>query len=213
MTQNVDVAFLVSGGGTTLQNVLDHIEEGELDARVIFVISSDPDAYALVRAKRAGIPSKTVNRKEYDSTTEFSRAITNQLMEVDPDLVCMGGFLHFYEIPEAYRYRVMNIHPALLPDFGGKGFYKDRVHRAVLESGVDVSGCTVHFATNEGYDEGPVILQKEVPVQPDDTVQTLRDRVFEKECEAYPEAIQLFAEDRIRVRDGEVEILDRNGEV
>lgn len=207
MAKNVQTAVLVSGGGTTLQNLMDRIEQGTLDARIDLVISSDPEAYALRRASRAGIEAVTVDRSRFDSREAFSQQITRVLDRMEPDLICMAGFIHFYVIPDHYLWHVMNIHPALLPDYGGKGYYKDRVHREVLESGDDVTGCTVHFADNRGYDRGPIILQKEVAVKPDDTVESLSERVFEAECEAYPEAIQLYAENRIQVKNGEEVVL------
>jgi formyltetrahydrofolate-dependent phosphoribosylglycinamide formyltransferase len=128
---------------------------------------------------------------------EFSQAINNILNKYPIDLIAMAGFLNLYIIPPEYKGKVMNIHPALLPDFGGKGFYTDKVHQAVLDAGVKFSGCTVHFADNT-YDTGPIILQKKVPVLENDTAHTLADRVFQAELEAYPEAIRLFAEGKLQ---------------
>jgi len=202
----IDIAFMLSGGGSTLENLMTHIKDGVVDARIRLVISSDPGAYGLERAERHDLPSTVVNPDEYEDRATFSRAITRALDRVDPDLVCMGGFMHFYQIPEKYRYRVINIHPSLLPKYGGPGFYGHHVHEAVLEAREDETGCSVHFATNAGYDEGPVILQKTVPVRPEDTPERLEERVREKEREAYPEAVQLFAEGRVRVEDDKVVI-------
>ena len=206
MTESVRLGVLISGGGRTLQNFLDLSEAGRLKATVVKVISSDPDAYGLVRARKHNVDSAVVRPDDFDGTEEFSAAITAELDSADVDLVAMAGFLFLYRIPDRYIGRVMNIHPALLPSFGGKGYYGDRVHRAVLEYGCKVSGCTVHFADNH-YDHGPVIVQKAVPVEEGDDEHTLADRVFEKEKEAYPEAINLFADGRLEVADRKVRVL------
>jgi len=200
------MAVLLSGGGRTLQNFLDLSAKGLLKARVVKVISSRPDAYGLVRARQAGVPTAVVRRRAFADLDSFSSAVTRELDEARPDLVAMAGFMCLYHIPERYRNRVLNIHPALLPSFGGKGFYGERVHRAVLEHGCKVSGCTVHFADNL-YDHGPIIVQKCVPVEEGDDAHSLAARVFEKECEAYPEAVNLFAEGRLRVEGRRVHIL------
>jgi phosphoribosylglycinamide formyltransferase-1 len=200
------LAVLVSGGGTTLQNLIDHIADGRLPARVVVVVSTSADAYALERARQAGIPSAVVNRKEAGSLEEFSRRTFDLCRQAQADLVCMAGFLHLLHIPDDFLGRVMNIHPALIPAFCGKGYYGVRVHEAALDHGVKVSGCTVHFADNE-YDHGPIILQRTVPVLDDDTPETLAARVFEQECQAYPEAIRLFAENRLRIQDRRVRII------
>lgn len=200
------LAFLLSGGGTTLQNLLNHIQNGRVDAQVELVISSDPDAYGLQRAENAGIPAVVVDRDAYSDRDSFSEAISSELDQVSPDLICMGGFMHFYVVPERYQYDVINIHPSLLPRHGGEGYYGRRVHKAVLEAGDETTGCSVHFVTNDGYDEGPVILQESVPVQSDDTPSTLEQRVKQKEREIYPKAVQLFADDRVHVDNGDVRI-------
>ncbi len=204
MTDPIDIAFLLSGSGSTLENLLEHVDEGEVDGRVRLVISSDPDAYGLDRAERYEIPTAVVERKEYEDRETFSKAISGELDQVKPDLVCMGGFLHFYIVPGRYQYRVINIHPSLLPKYGGPGYYGHHVHEAVLEAGEKETGCSVHFVTNEGYDEGPVILQETVPVYPDDTPETLEERVKEKERIVYPKAIQMIAEGRVHVENGTV---------
>jgi phosphoribosylglycinamide formyltransferase 1 len=188
----IRLAVLVSGGGTTLQNLLDRIADGRLQAEIALVVSSKADAFGLERASKAGLPSLVVNRKEAGSLEEFSRRIFAACREARAELVCLAGFLHLIRVPDDFLGRVMNIHPALIPAFCGKGWYGHRVHEAVLQSGVKVSGCTVHFADNE-YDHGPIILQRTVPVLDNDTPDTLAARVFEQECEAYPEAIKLFA--------------------
>jgi formyltetrahydrofolate-dependent phosphoribosylglycinamide formyltransferase len=192
------LAVLLSSSGTTLQNLIDRIGDGRLDAQIVLVISSNEGVYGLERAAGAGIPTVVVERRDCGSREEFSRRIFEQCRAVQADLVCLAGFLQLITIPDDFRNRVMNIHPSLIPAFCGKGFYGHRVHEAVLEKGVKITGCTVHFADNL-YDHGPIIVQRAVPVRDDDDVETLAARVFEQECEAYPEAIRLFAEGRLRV--------------
>ncbi len=192
------LAVLASGGGTTLQNLLDRCADGRLPAQVVLVVANRRDAFALERARQAGVASAVVERKEAGSLEEFSERIFAHCREACAGLVCMAGFLQLVRVPDDYLGRVMNIHPALIPAFCGKGYYGHRVHEAVLAYGVRVSGCTVHFADNE-YDHGPIILQRCVPVRDDDTADTLAQRVFAEECEAYPEAIRLYAEGRLRI--------------
>src|SRR6516162_4238001 len=194
----IRLVILVSGSGTTLQNLLDCCRQARLAAQVIQVISSHAGVFALERARQGGIPSAVVNRKEAGSAAEFSRRIFDLCRQTRADLVCMAGFLQLLPIPDDFLGRVMNIHPALIPAFCGKGFYGNHVHEAVLEYGAKVSGCTVHFADNQ-YDHGPIILQRIVPVRDDDTPESLAARVFAAECEAYPEAIRLYAGGRLRV--------------
>src|SRR5262245_52178223 len=191
----IRIAVLLSGGGTTLQNLIDRIADGRLAARIVQVISDQPTAYGLARARAASLPTAVVSRKECASREEFGRRIFDLVRQSGADLVCMAGFLQLLPIPDDFRGRVMNIHPALLPAFGGKGMYGRRVHEAVLAAGARTSGCTIHFADNE-YDHGPTIVQRTVPVFSGDTPETLAARVFEQECEAYPEAIAMFAEGR-----------------
>jgi formyltetrahydrofolate-dependent phosphoribosylglycinamide formyltransferase len=195
----IRLAVLLSGSGTTLQNLLDRCADGRLQARVAVVVSSRADALGLERARRAGVPAHVVERKACASRSEFSRRILDHARAAGVDLVCMGGFLQLLEVPDDFRNKVMNIHPALLPAFGGKGYHGLHVHQAVLQAGVKVTGCTVHFADNE-YDHGPIILQRPVAVLDDDTPESLAARVFEQECQAYPEAIRLFAAGRLHVQ-------------
>jgi phosphoribosylglycinamide formyltransferase-1 len=169
-------------------------------------VSNVSDAFGLERARKAEIPAQVVDRRECGSREEFSRRIFETCRNAGADLVCMGGFLQLVRITADFTHRVMNIHPALIPAFCGKGFYGERVHQAVVETGVKVTGCTVHFADNE-YDHGPIIVQRVVEVRDDDTVKTLAARVFEQECEAYPEAIRLFAEGRLRVEGRRVRVV------
>jgi len=205
MADPLRIVVLLSGGGTTLQNILDRIHNKTLAARVVHVIANKPDAYGLVRATQTGIPTSVVTRKSVPSSESFSERIFDICREARAELVCLAGFMQFLPIPADFEHRVMNIHPSLLPAFGGKGMYGHHVHEAVLKFGAKVSGCTVHFADNE-YDHGPIIVQRAVPVLPDDTPDRLAARVFVQECEAYPEAIRAFAEKRIRIEDRRVHI-------
>lgn len=199
------VAVLISGGGTTLRNFLEKIAAGVLDVRIVLVVSSSPSAGGLAHAAAAGIPSVVVERKHFASDEAFSEVIFDHCRRARAELVAMGGFLKRVVIPSDYSNRVVNIHPALIPAFCGRGFYGHRVHEAVLEYGVKISGCTVHFADNQ-YDHGPVILQKAVPVLDDDTPETLAARVFAAECEAYPEALRLLAAGRVTLEGRRVRI-------
>ena len=206
MSDKLRLGVLISGSGRTLQNFLDRSEAGTLSAEVVKVISNKRDAYGLQRAADHDVPATVVANADFQDNESFSQAITRELEEADVDLVAMAGFLSFYLIPDRMEGRVMNIHPALLPSFGGEGFYGDRVHRAVLDYGCKVTGCTVHFADNR-YDNGPIIVQKAVNVKEGDDVHSLADRVFEQELEAYPAAINLFAADRLRIEGRVVRIL------
>jgi formyltetrahydrofolate-dependent phosphoribosylglycinamide formyltransferase len=206
MNQPLRLAVLVSGGGTTLQNLLDRASGGTLPAQVVAVVSSRAGAFALARAEQAGVPAVAVEPQACASREEFSRRVFDRCRAVRADLVCLAGFLQLLHIPDDFQGRVLNIHPALIPAFCGQGYYGLRVHRAALEAGVKVSGCTVHFADNE-YDHGPIVSQRVVPVLDDDTPEDLAARVFAQECEAYPEAIRLFAQGRLRIEGRRVRVL------
>jgi phosphoribosylglycinamide formyltransferase-1 len=206
MHDPVRLAVLLSGGGTTLQNFIDRIADGRLRARIVQVVSSAADAFGIERALRAGLPATVVTRREAGSREAFSRRIFDLCRRAGADLVCLAGFLQLLMIPDDFAGRVLNIHPALIPAFCGKGFYGHHVHEAALAYGVKVSGCTVHFADNT-YDHGPIVLQRTVPILDDDTPDTLAARVFEQECEAYPEAVRLFAEGRLRIEGRRVLVL------
>ena len=199
------IAVLLSGGGTTLQNLIDRIAARSLDARIVQVISSKPSAFGIERARRAGLPVNVIARGDCSTTDAFSEQIFERCRRSGARLVCMAGFLQLLRIPDDFAHRVVNIHPSLLPAFGGKGMYGHHVHEAVLAYGAKVSGCTVHFADNE-FDHGPIILQRPVPVLDDDTPASLAERVFEQECIAYPEAIQLIAQDKLVIMDRLVRI-------
>lgn len=206
MKRTARLAVLVSGGGTTLQNLLDRVADGSLPAEIVVVVSSKPDAYALERARLASVPARVVARRDYPDVTSFNDALHAALEPFAPDLVILAGFLSLFQPRARYAGRVLNIHPALIPAFCGPGFYGRKVHEAVLASGVKLSGCTVHFADDE-YDRGPIILQATVPVLDDDTPETLERRVRAAENELYPEAIRLWAEGRLRIEGRRVRIL------
>jgi len=204
------IAVLLSGTGRSLENLQQEITAGRLHADIAVVVSSKSEAYGLERAKAHGLDAVAVSRQEYPDLEAFNAAINAVLVPYDVGLVVLAGFLSLYQPLPELAGQVMNIHPALLPAFGGKGFYGDRVHQAVLDAGVKVSGCTVHFADSQ-YDHGPIILQTAVPVLDDDTVSSLAARVFAAESEIYPRAIQLFADDRLRLEGRRVRILPAAG--
>lgn len=206
MERPVRLAVLVSGSGTTLQNLIDRIADGSLPAEIGVVVSSKPDAYALERARLASVPARVVARRDYSDVTSFNDALHAALEPFAPDLVVLAGFLSLFQPRARYAGRVLNIHPALIPAFCGPGFYGRKVHEAVLASGVKLSGCTVHFADDE-YDRGPIVLQAAVPVLDDDTPETLGHRVRTLENELYPEAIRLWAAGRLRIEGRRVRIL------
>ena len=199
------LVVLISGGGTTLRNLIEKIAQGALQAEILRVISSSHRAAGLEIALAANISAEVVDPRDYASSEGFSEAIFARCREDRADLVVMGGFLKHVLIPADFENRVVNIHPALIPSFCGKGLYGLRVHEAVLASKAKQSGCTVHFVDNQ-YDHGPVILQKTVPVLPGDKPEILAARVFEAECLAYPEALRLIAEGRVQVIDDRVVI-------
>ena len=199
------IAVLISGGGTTLRNLIQKIEAGSRSVEILLVVSSTPKAGGLQFARAAGIPSLVVRRRDFPSQDDFSAEIFDRCRQAGVDLVVLGGFLKMLTVPDDFANRVLNIHPALIPSFCGDGMYGHFVHEAVLDYGAKVSGCTVHFADNQ-YDHGPVIMQKAVPVRDDDTPQTLAARVFEAECQAYPEVLNLIAAGRVRVEGRRVRI-------
>lgn len=201
----VKLGILISGSGRTMQNFIDLIAAGKLPAEIAVVISDQAGVKGLERAKDAGLKTVLIRRKG-TPTEQFNRRITESLGGERVELVCLAGFLSFWQIPRDFEGRVINIHPALLPRFGGAGFYGHHVHQAVLDAGCKISGCTVHFADNE-YDHGPIIIQWTVPVLEGDDADSLADRVFEQELIAYPEAIRLFAAKRLRIDGQRVHIL------
>ncbi len=205
----INLAVLLSGSGTTLQNLIDHIKSGKLDAEIKIVISSKSNAYGLQRAQQNNIPTAIIRPKDYNDFHSFNKSLWDTIRQYPIDLVVLAGFLSLIEVPPDFVHRIMNVHPALIPAFCGKGMYGHHVHEAVVNSGVKITGCTVHFV-DEHYDHGPIILQEAVPVLEDDTPDTLAERVQAKERELYPKAIQLFAEKRLKVEGNKVRILPPN---
>lgn len=192
------IAVLISGGGTTLRNLIQLQQAGELPVDFRVVVSSNETAGGLRFAAKANIRSVVVPREACQSAEEFRDRVFGPCRDAGAELVVMGGFLKHVLIPREFAGRVINIHPALIPAFCGKGFYGRRVHQAILDDGAKVSGCTVHFVDDE-FDHGPIILQRTVPVLDDDTVETLAARVFVAECEAYPEAIRQIAAGNLQI--------------
>jgi phosphoribosylglycinamide formyltransferase-1 len=189
----IKLGVLVSGTGTGLQNFIDLIQAGKLDAKIEVVISSRPRVLAIDRARQARIPTEIVDWRLLGNNEAFSAAVTDVLDRFDVDLVLQAGLLRKYLFPERYRGRILNTHPGLLPKYGGQGMYGHHVHEAVLAGGETESGCTVHI-TDEEYDHGPIILERRVPVLPDDTPDTLAERVQAAERDAYPEAVRIMAQ-------------------
>ncbi len=208
-TRVTKIGVLVSGGGTNLQALIDAQERGELgNGSITLVIASKPDVYALERAKNHAIEAKVLARKEYDSIAAYSKALADALEAAEIDLVVLAGFLTIIDeqVYERFPNRILNVHPALIPSFCGKGFYGLHVHEAALEKGVRVSGATVHIVTPE-CDAGPIVLQRAVEVRQDDTPETLQKRIMvEAEWKILPEAVRLFCDGRIEVRDHKVYI-------
>ena len=209
MRESKKIAVLVSGGGTNLQALIDAEKNGELgNGSITLVIASKPGVYALERAKNNGIPSQVLARKDYDSIAAYSRALADALTDAQIDLVVLAGFLTIIDeqVYERFPNKILNVHPALIPSFCGKGFYGLHVHEAALEKGVKVSGATVHIVTPE-CDAGPIVLQKAVEVREDDTPETLQKRIMEEaEWKILPLAVKLFCDDRITVTDQKVYI-------
>lgn len=203
----IRIAVLVSGGGTNLQAVIDQIERGNIPAVIEMVISNRKDAYALERARRHGIEAIYIGSKNFPNLKERNYRLEKILEERKIDLIILAGYMQILEghIIEKYRNRIINIHPSLIPSFCGQGFYGEHVHQAVLEYGVKLTGATVHFV-DEGADTGPVILQKAVEVQEEDTVESLAKRVLTLEHELLPMAVKLFAEGRLMVEGRKVRI-------
>jgi phosphoribosylglycinamide formyltransferase-1 len=214
MPKKIKIGVLASGGGTNLQAIIDNCKSGKIAAEVAVVIS-DVHCGALERARRAGIPEHLLNRHDtarFPSREAFDTAVLERLEQHHVDLVCLAGYMRIltHELVDPFAGRMMNIHPALLPAFGGKGMWGHHVHEAVLEYGCRISGCTVHFVSLE-TDAGPIILQRAVPVQEDDTPDTLAARILPHEHELYSQAIQLFAEGRLKIEGRRARILPPTG--
>ena len=203
------IAVLVSGGGTNLQALIDAQNRGELgNGEIALVLSSKPEVYALERARNNGIPSVVVARKEYADIAEYSKVLTETLVNAGIDLVVLAGFLTIFDeqVYKAFTNKILNVHPALIPSFCGKGFYGLHVHEAALEKGVKLSGATVHIVTPE-CDAGPIVLQKAVEVKQDDTPETLQRRIMEEaEWKLLPKAVQLFSDGLVTVENNKVYI-------
>lgn len=200
-----NIVVLVSGGGTNLQALIDAEKRGEIKGgKISCVISSKPDAYALERAKKADIPTKVIARKEYPDSVSYSKALLEALDSEKADLVVLAGFMTILDecVTEKYAYKIINVHPALIPSFCGEGFYGLKVHEKALEYGVKVSGATIHFV-NEKADAGAIILQGTVNVENDDTPEVLQRRIMENvEWKLLPKAVSLFCQDKITIKDG-----------
>lgn len=192
------IAVLISGGGTTLRNLLERIEADKLPLEVVLVISSSQKAKGMQYAEQRDIPCQVITTIDHPEIADFSGAIFHACRQAGVELVVMGGFLKQVAVPADFQNRVMNIHPSLIPAFCGAGYYGIHVHRAVLEHGAKISGCTVHFV-DDHYDHGPIIAQRAVEVVPDDTPETLAARIFTAECEIYPQMIFAYAANRLHV--------------
>ncbi|HHV18903.1 MAG TPA: phosphoribosylglycinamide formyltransferase [Thermoanaerobacterales bacterium] len=204
------LGVLVSGSGSNLQSILDNIKSGYLPAEVVVVISSKAGVYALERAKKHNIPATVVIPKKYKTREEYEDELIKTLNSYNVDLVILAGYIRVLSpyFVRAFQGKIMNIHPALIPSFCGEGYYGEKVHRAVMDYGVKVTGVTVHFV-DEGADTGPIILQRTVPVMDDDTPETLAARVLEEEHRIYPDAIKLYAEGRLQISGRTVKIISK----
>ncbi|MBE5822459.1 MAG: phosphoribosylglycinamide formyltransferase [Butyrivibrio sp.] len=203
------IAVLVSGGGTNLQAIIDGIDNGTItNTEICLVYSNNPGAYALERAKKAGIPSDCKSPKDYENRESFNEALLQTLVDADPDLIVLAGCLVVIPkiVVKRFQGRIINIHPSLIPSFCGTGYYGLKVHEKALERGVRVSGATVHFV-DEGTDTGPIILQKPVMIRDDDTAKSLQQRIMEQaEWKILPKAIDLIANGKVKITDGHVVI-------
>jgi phosphoribosylglycinamide formyltransferase-1 len=196
--QPLKLAVLISGSGRTLKNFIDLAAEGELPVDIRLVISSSPKAGGLQHAADAKIPTPVIRREEFNDDAAYGTAIFDACRAVGVDCVAMAGFLKLAPVPDDFAGKVLNIHPALIPAFCGHGMYGHHVHQSVLDQGAKITGCTVHFVDNQ-YDQGPIIWQQPTPVFDDDTAETLADRVFEIEKEAYPHVLRLLAAGKIKL--------------
>lgn len=205
--QRVRIGVLISGGGTNLQSLIDETEKGNINGEIVVVISDRVNAYGIKRAKAHGIKAIVIDRKDYKDRISLINAFIDTLKEYDVDLVVLAGFLTILtkEFVEAYKNRIINVHPALIPAFCGEGFYGEKVHKAALDYGVKISGATVHFV-DEDADTGPIILQDSVPVMIDDTVESLAARVLKVEHRILPEAVGLYCNGRLSIEGRKVRI-------
>jgi phosphoribosylglycinamide formyltransferase 1 len=205
--KKVKIGVLVSGGGSNLQALIDACQAGKIDGQISVVISNKADAFALKRAKKHKIETVFLDRKKYKTRDAYSKALARELKKRKIGLVCLAGFMCILSpsFVKNFKYKIVNIHPALLPAFGGEGMYGHHVHEAVIKAGVKSSGCSVHFV-NEGCDTGPIILQRTVPVKTNDTPETLAARVLKEEHKAYPEAVRLFCAGKLKIQNGKVTV-------
>ena len=201
------LGVLISGGGTTLLNFLDCIRDGSMNAEVPLVVSSRPDCKGVQRAIDAGLDCISISRRDFSDIAEFSTAVFDALRSKHIDLVTLAGYLSLLHIPNDFRHRVLNIHPALIPAFCGKGMYGHHVHEAVVARGAKISGCTVHFADNE-YDHGPIVLQSSVDIPDGATADDVADLVFDREKVAYPEAIRRVISGQLCVDGRRTQLMD-----
>jgi formyltetrahydrofolate-dependent phosphoribosylglycinamide formyltransferase len=210
MTRPLRIGILLSGKGrgSNMQVLIDATRDGRIPGEVVLVVSTSPGAPALERAKAAGVAATLVPAADFPTPDELDVALADAFQQAGADLICLAGYMRLLgpAFLSRFPWRVLNVHPALLPAFGGRGFYGRRVHEAVLASGARQSGVTIHFVDDE-YDHGPILLQQAVPVEPEDTVETLARRVLCAEHEAYPAAVRLVAEGRACVVDRRVELL------
>lgn len=206
--KNVKIAVMISGGGTNLQSLIDGVHNKSVGGEIVLVVSNREDAYGLTRAKSNGIKSIVINRKQYKSNSEYEQSLVNTLEEAKVELIVLAGYLAFVpiEVIKKYENRIINIHPSLIPSFCGKGFYGEKVHQEVINRGVKITGATVHFVNKE-MDGGPIIIQKDVKVDFDDTAESLQKKVLKVEHEILPLAVRLFIDDRLRISDNRVNIL------
>jgi formyltetrahydrofolate-dependent phosphoribosylglycinamide formyltransferase len=212
MMHKLRVAVMASGGGTNLQQLLDRFpdrDDSQAPARVCLVVSNRPGIGALDRAAKAGVRSEVIDPASFESPAAFGECLIELFRKESIDLIVLAGYLK--KLPgnliSSYNNRMINIHPALLPSFGGQGMYGHRVHEAVLEAGVKVSGCTVHFV-NEDYDRGPIIAQRTVPVYHTDTPESLAERILKEEHKLLPEVVELIARSKVKVVNGLAEVLE-----
>ncbi len=198
MAEKLKLAVFASHGGTDLQSIIDAAEDEDYPARIVLMVSNNKNAFALQRAKNASIPTVIWQKKKFDDDKDYTEYMTNLLKEYEVDLICLAGYMKMIPAEIVRNFRIINIHPALLPKYGGKGMYGMRVHEAVLEAGERISGATVH-QVNEKYDEGKILAQWEVPVKEDDNPETLQKRVLEKEHKLYPDTIAKIARGEIEL--------------
>ncbi len=209
MKDPLPLVVLISGTGSTLQHLIEQIRQGHLSARIVKVISSRAHVLGVERAKQAHLPTEIISRKSFSSWEDFATATFDSIQQTEAQYVILAGYMQRLMIPRAYENRVLNIHPSLLPAFGGQGMYGHHVHEAVLEYGAKVTGCTVHFVDEE-YDHGPIIAQTPVWVEAEDTPESLAARVQQAERALYPEVIQALAEGRVSIQGRRVRVSPRS---